>query len=413
MIDTANETANARTPNNAPTDGPEGIRCDAIDTVAGIDAIRDAWKSLQASLQLPFAKNDVDYFVADMTREAAAVSPCVLVVSDRNVPKLIVVACVKSIRFKPHVGYFPVGLLGRKPKKCLHVLPYGVLGDQDERYSRPLVATMLALLRKKSVDYVYISLLSDNSPVLALARSMPPLLCRDFLPSFEEHYTLNTPENLAAFLDQKGNKTRRRLLGVKKKLSETFGNTLTVRWYAGVDEVDEFCSQAEKVAQKSYHRAIGVGFMDSADTRRKKKFEAEKGWFCSCIMFVNDRPITFHSGIKYGPSFFGETMAFDPAMKEFNPGTALNLDLVDKMSRDKSVRIIDFGFGPDEYKRRFGTDFRREVSVRIFAPFLQGYSMNALATVCEGITRGGRSIARRSGMYTVLKKTVRKLLSKK
>jgi CelD/BcsL family acetyltransferase involved in cellulose biosynthesis len=82
------------------------------------------------------------------------------------------------------------------------------------------------------------------------------------------------------------------------------------------------------------------------------------------------------------------------------------------MSMDKTVRIIDFGFGPDEYKKRFGNANRREVSVRIFGPTVQGYSMNALATVCEAITRGGRKIAQSSGLYPFLKKAVRKLLSR-
>jgi hypothetical protein len=390
----------------------DDIRCEVIDTVAGIDAVRDAWTSLQSSLPLPFAKNDVDYFVAEMSRGAAGVKPCVIVVRDREVPKLLVVACMKDIFFKPRIGYIPIGLFAKRPKKCLHVLPYGLLGDSSDRYSRPLVSEMLVMLRKKTIDYVYMSLLPNNSPLMAAARSLPPLFCRDYLPSFEDHYTLKMPESLAAYLKQKNSKTRHRLLGLKKKLQESFGNDIETRWYCNTHDVDEFCIEAEKVAHTSYHRCIGVGFKDTPELRRAKKLEAENGWFCSCILFVKKQPIAFHCGIKYGGSFYGETTAFEKTMEAFNPGTVLNLDLIDKMSEDKNVGTIDFGFGPDEYKKRFGNAQCREVSLRIFAPSLQGYSMNALVTLSEAITRTGRDFARSFGLYLVLKKTVRKLYSR-
>jgi hypothetical protein len=389
------------------------VRCTVFTDAAGINTIRGVWKSLQQSPAFPYAKNDVDYFIGEISRSATGIFPHVMLVSDNDVPKLLAVACVKDIIFKPRIGYISIGLFAKKPKKCLHVLPYGLLGDDDERYSSVLVREMLSLLRKKTIDYVYMSLLRVNSPLVSIARSLPPFLCRDYLPGFEDHYTLTMPESLTEFLEQKNSKTRHRLLGLKKKMQESFGGTVETRWYSDAADVDEFCMQAEKVAQSSYHRAIGVGFKDTPQLRQTKKLEAEKGWFCSCILFVKGQPVAFHTGIKYGGSFYGETTAFDPAMKDFNPGTALDLDLIDKMSMDKTVRIIDFGFGPDEYKKRFGNAQCREVSLRIFAPSLLGYSMNAIVTICEAITRGVRRAAHAAGMYTFLKKVARQLPSGK
>ena len=223
---------------------------------------------------------------------------------------------------------------------------------------------------------------------------------------------MKLPESMEAFYKSRSAKSRHNLKRCATKFIESAKGNMNIEMFWKTDDVEAFCVNAENIARKTYQRALGAGFRDSATMRLDKYLKARNGWFRSYILYVSGSPISFIDGIRYQDTYYTESIGYLPETEKYGTGTFLFLKMVEDLLMKNEIRYIDFGYGNDLYKERFGNICRNEISVQIFACTLNGLLMNTMALVCGCLTMLGRYLSRSLGVYGQLRKVWRNRLRK-
>lgn len=127
----------------------------------------------------------------------------------------------------------------------------------------------------------------------------------------------------------------------------------------------------EDVAKKTYQRALGVGYIDNEENRRRLKLDAEKARLFAKILYLGETPCAFFVGFIHCGTIYLAFTGFDPNYSKYEVGTILYLKMIEDLI-DKNVGTVDFGFGDAFYKQRFDAEFYKETSMYIFAFNLKG-----------------------------------------
>jgi len=73
-----------------------------------------------------------------------------------------------------------------------------------------------------------------------------------------------------------------------------------------ITELDRMCVDMETISAKTYHRGLGVGFADSAETRGLFAMALDHGWQRAYVLYVRGTPCAFWEGLMYRQSFFSD-----------------------------------------------------------------------------------------------------------
>src|SRR5262249_50397213 len=142
------------------------------------------------------------------------------------------------------------------------------------------------------------------------------------------------PENVEAFYASLSAKVRKNLKYQAKKLVNDFKGDARVVCYQSSNDLDIMIRDAESIAQKTYQRALGVGFADNAETRARMKLETENGWSRSYILYLEKKPVAFWLGVAYKNVFHSNYMGYDPAIAKYSPGMYLVTTVIEQMSTE-------------------------------------------------------------------------------
>jgi CelD/BcsL family acetyltransferase involved in cellulose biosynthesis len=135
----------------------------------------------------------------------------------------------------------------------------------------------------------------------------------------------------------------------------------------------------ETISAKTYHRGLGVGFADSAETRGLFEMALDHGWLRAYVLYVRGTPYAFWEGLMYRQSFFPISTAYDPALEEHRPGAFLLMHIVEQLCGER-VNQIDFGLGDANYKRWYSNQNWQEAALCIYAPSMKGLALFMLKT---------------------------------
>jgi CelD/BcsL family acetyltransferase involved in cellulose biosynthesis len=152
----------------------------------------------------------------------------------------------------------------------------------------------------------------------------------------------------------------------------------------------------EAISAKTYHRGLGVGFTDSAETRGLFATALDHGWQRAYVLYVRGTPCAFWEGLTYRQSFFPTSTAYDPAFEEHRPGAFLLMHIIEQSCGER-VSQIDFGFGDANYKRWYSNQNWQEASLCICAPSMKGFALFTMKTpmaLVEHMVRKGLEKAR-------------------
>jgi len=164
-------------------------------------------------------------------------------------------------------------------------------------------------------------------------------------------------------------------------LERDFPSGVNIRRFRTTEEVNQFCIDAEKVAAKSYLRALGVGFTDTESTREHIAIYARRGAFQGYVLYVNEKPCAFWFGNAYRSVFYVGMTAFDPSYAKYEVGTVLLTKMLeDLVENGDGISQFDFGLGDARYKSIFSTNVWQEATIHIFAPSVKGIGVNLIRT---------------------------------
>jgi hypothetical protein len=196
----------------------------------------------------------------------------------------------------------------------------------------------------------------------------------------------------------------------ERAMDRAFPSAICWEWTKVFDDLPGLCSTLEDVASQTYQRGLGAGFHNSVETRGRLGVFAERGQLRAQLLRVNGDVRAFWLGTVYHDTFYSWATAYDPALRDYEPGNLLFHRLVDELSREK-IRTLDFGLGDAFYKRRFGDSSWREATLRIFAPSPKGTLLRTNAALGESLDAIGRDFLKLTGLSSQIKSWWRQRLA--
>jgi hypothetical protein len=144
----------------------------------------------------------------------------------------------------------------------------------------------------------------------------------------------------------------------------------------------DFARRAEEISQKTYQRALGVGFVDNLEMRETLRAAAQKGALRACLLHIGDHPVAFASGIVSRNTFYGTFTGYDPEFRKYRPGFQAMMCLIeDSFKPPGSLLQLDAGSGNAPYKRALFDSSWKEAPVWIFASSVTGLKLLVLKVV--------------------------------
>ena len=363
-----------------------------------LESMRDVWQTLQAH---PNA--DFDLYLASIDAAPGDTEPCVVFVNRNGAAVGMAVGRIAPFDFPVHIGYKTLFTVARR---TLTVLPGAIQGDFSPEAAELVLETFLDLSARREVDVIRLVDIPVHSPLAALARQRPPLLCRDHVRWSGRHWKILLPDSSDAFFRRLKEKHRRPLRKACALLNGGNAEGLSCERFTRPDQVDRFCRVADQVAQRTYLRRLGASFVLTEPAVRKLRLLAERGLWRAYILYVHGAPAAYWVGTRYGTTFHLDYTGRDPAYSQFNPGTGTILfaKMVEDLCDATGVREIDFGFGDYPYKQRFGNDSEETETLLLFAPTISGMGLNLLRTALAWTEKGLAALLERLGLRARLKR---------
>jgi len=140
--------------------------------------------------------------------------------------------------------------------------------------------------------------------------------------------------------------------------------------YRATRDVDRLFADAERVRSRSWQRATLGALGDDRDQSSHAALTelAQRGLLRSYVLYAGGTPCAFVVGYQCQGVYFYAVVGYDVAFARHSPGTALLASLLEDLFRVDRPRVVSFGRGDDDYKRRFGTRRQRVGTYLFFRP---------------------------------------------
>jgi CelD/BcsL family acetyltransferase involved in cellulose biosynthesis len=304
------------------------------------------------------------------------------------------------------VGSFP---LFQSNARILRFVNGGFLGNQSRENSQFLLREIIRSLQKDEAQAVEFSQLRADSPLYHSAAQQPSVFCREHFTSVQTHRYLTLPASYDEFLRGLSGKNRHQLRRHARMLVRDFPGKVRFQIVRTERDAEDFARKADEISQKTYKRALQTGFVNDFETRETLRAAARKSALRACLLYVDQRPVAFASGILSNRSLYGTFTGYDPDFRKYRPGLQTLLRLIEASFEPGGQLLqIDAGCGDSLYKRMFFSSSWKESPVWIFAPTAKGLSLNVLRLVSTLLHSLAMRIFANSGPLRKIKKMCRR-----
>ncbi len=368
-----------------------------LTTLPELEEVRHAWELWSGNRD-----SEIDPFLTFLRSNAETARPHVVVVYRGGVPDAILVGRIDRGQLTCKLGYLRV-----RPRAQIMYFVNGALrGNASHENCDLMVSEILRSLSHGEADVAYMNFLRQESDLCRLAMTKPGLLSRDYVHLTQPHFAVTLPATVGKFYQNLSPKVRKNQKWQAKKLINHFSGAVRIHCYREVTDLDKMIQDVEQIANTSYQRGLGVGFMDSPEMREALRLMAEKGWLRAYILYLAERPCAFWIGdINHG-TFGSDYLGFDTELGKYSPGMFLTTKVIEGFCDCKceGVTGIDFGPGNAQYKEVLSNQRWWETSVYIFAPSLKGISLNLVRTFIVGIDQAIKKALARTDLLQGIKK---------
>jgi hypothetical protein len=348
-----------------------------------IEAIRRTWEKLQAEESYPRINADIDRYLTILQASDRIVAPYIIVLKENGRPAAMLIGMVDKNYIKCTVGRWT---LFKPELRRLSIVYGGIIGEKTEQTSRALVGELMKELSSGQVDVVYFNCLETGSSIYRAACKMPGLLSRCHLPKIEVHWRMTLPKDIGYFYKSLSGKHTSNLRRLIRKLEKAYPNKVQVVTYRHQAELDTAIKAASEISATTYQNAYGLGIVDDNQTRTVLSQAARLGWLQIDILYINSEPAAFQLAMKYGNTYFGDKIGFNPKWEKFRIGTVLFLKVTEALCADTSIKYYDFGFGDTQYKRSYCDTEWTEGHVYMFAPRVFPVFVNLVLLITSAIS---------------------------
>lgn len=353
-------------------DGQPSLRI--LGAAIEFEELRDAWSAWS---ECPEA--DLDFFSIYLRHRLEVVRPHVMVVYRSGRPDCMLVGWLHqgSVAFK--VGSFA---LFRSDARILRFVNGGFLGNQSRGNSRFLVREIIKSLRKHEAQAAEFSQLRVDSSLYHLAKRQPNLFCREHFTPVQAHRYVSLPASFDEFLRGLSRKRRQQFTRHARMLVRDFPGKVRFQSVRSERDLEDFARKADGISQRTYQRALGAGFVNDLEMREMLRAAARKSALRACLLYIDERPVAFASGIVSNNTLYGTFTGYDPGFKKYRPGLQTLMRLIEESFEPSgSLLRVDAGSGDLPYKRALFDSNWKEAPVWIFAPSARGFRLHVLKVV--------------------------------
>lgn len=386
----------------AETAPPPSLRI--VSSLGAIEAIRERWESA------PVGRHDadLDFYLAYAASRSSFVHPYVMLVERGDELEAMLVARVEDVRLRAGAGYRSVF----SPRVRSITLVHGGLVGIDEANARPIVAELQRSLAAREADLLFLPAQRTDSPLYRAALEALPAYRRQPFERRAVHRALVLPGTFDEFLRSRSKSTRESVKRYRKRVERDLGQRLELRVYRDPADIERIFADTEPVAALTYQRGLGVALADTPDQRALIEVGLRRGWYRVYVLYLEGKAIAFWPGSAYGGTFHIGTPGYDPAYADYRIGTYLQMRMVEDLIADPEVRLVDYGQGDAEYKRRFGTESWDEADLHVFAPTARAVAINLARAAILAAAEGARAALRRAGVLERIKRGWRRRLAR-
>ena len=383
-------------------DGYQDLVIKVYDQISDILEIRDIWEKLEDHPNVSF-----DFYVTVMKSRVGKSQPYVVVFFKYDEPVSMLVGRLEDKNLPFKIGYKKITSI---PAKTLTIIYSGILGDKSAQMSEIQYDFLKNLLSKKVADLVVLKHLRMESHLYNLVRFSPKFYLRDFCPDISIHWRLILHGSINEYLKKFNHKKRKNLKRIEKKLNSTFPDKLQLKLFKTTNDLDMLVSACEEIAQKTYQRGLGVGFVNIKENRERLELIAKKGWLSSFLLYIEDKPVAFLITTLYKDILYGDYIGYDKTYHKYSPGTFILLKAIE-ISSLQQITEMDFGFGDAEYKRQLCDYNWDEATVNLYSDSFIGFRIYVMQILTIMISSLAESLLKRFNLVQKVKTKWRKFLT--
>ena len=353
-------------------DGQASLRI--LEAVAEFEELRDAWSAWS---HCPEA--DLDFFSIRLRHRRGIVRPHVIVVYRSGRPDCMLVGWLDQgpVTFK--VGPFA---LFQCHARILHFVAGGFLGNQSWENSRLLMREIIKSLQNQEAQAVEFSQLKVGSPLHVLARREPNAFCREHFTPVQTHRYLTLPASFDEYFRGLSRKSRQGFKRTARMLARDFPGMVRFQSIRSERDVEDFARIADEISRKTYHRALGEGFVNNVEMLEMLRAAAQNAALRACLLYVGEQPIAFAGGFLSDKTLYGTFTGYDPEFKKYGPGLQSMMHLIEESFEPSGGLLrVDAGSGDLPYKRMLFDSGWKEHPAWIFAPSVKGLSLHVFRVI--------------------------------
>ncbi len=336
-----------------------------------IESFRDVWKSWTKTRD-----SDLDFFSAIVSSLGEGCRPHVIVLNRNGQPDALLVGL--NYRTKIPLRLCSVAIR-QSEVNALEFVYGGLLGNPSTENCEALVQAVMQSLASGDADVALWERLDVHSPLYTCALQLPSFALRDHSRSLFDHWFMDFPKNLDAFLSSLGRSQRSKLRRKYNRVLNSFPGRTQVRIFRTSEDLERAIPDMEEIARKSVKRQLGYGYFDTLQARKQLLVEADRGWLRIYILYIGETPVSFWKGTLYERCLHADLAGFDAAWSDFSPGIFLFLYILENL-RDEDIKSVDLGYGDGQLHQIFGNVRQSEARVRIYAPKFSALQLNLLQT---------------------------------
>jgi CelD/BcsL family acetyltransferase involved in cellulose biosynthesis len=248
------------------------------------------------------------------------------------------------------------------------------------------VAALLTDMRRR-----FLLVLQTVSPHDELARVADELR-RSRLPRFETQYAdqpkyaVKTADSFDGYLAQLHSKWRSTFRRSLRNFDSHFEGQTELRCFTREDEVTAFFEDAEKVSRRTWQwHEPGRGMQNRAAVEARLRLAAQRGYFCSFMLYGRGEPMAFVEGFLAGGCYIPFQIGYVQEQADLSVGTVCQMRLLrflHELPVPQRPRLVDYMDGNDDWKRSMSNVKTVETSYRALpAGLTWGFAMLLLRTI--------------------------------
>jgi hypothetical protein len=292
--------------------------------------------------------------------------------------------------------------------KCLVIPNGGIIGSIPQQLIPDIFINLRKYLRRVRVDYIYFRSLRIDSEFYKSINEEISFIYRDFMIDSKVRFGIDLPNLFEEYLCHLSRKTRANYRNAESRVIKSFKEDYSIKYYCHESEIEKILIDVERIASKSWQRKSNIGFRYTAELHKNWEYFARRKWLSVFIMYLNEKPVAYWSGLVFKKKYFGLANGYDPKYQFYQPGKYSFLKMINEYCSNKEVEYIDLGLIDMQYKRELATVIWEEAPIYIFTRSVNGFILFLSQNIVSGLNSFITYILSHLGLLDKVKNDLRK-----